>query len=237
MRRGRGTPASDVLVTCHLLDLRALGGLGDPCELARALDGLVMPRYLDRARRVRHPGVRAEALGTGLLLAGCMGLSRDGDLVIGPQGKPEPASGDWHLGISHTHQLAAVCSSPSAVGLDVALVPEGVDRLRVLTLRRGGQTLAPGLEDHPSRLTPEGFARLWTRIEATLKAEGTGFFADLREHRDWLGRWRFRWGQELGHVVCAATAEGLPLELRTHDPQALLGSVLGGVYPPETPVP
>ncbi|WP_417118558.1 4'-phosphopantetheinyl transferase family protein [Olsenella phocaeensis] len=241
MRQGREALASDAQVTCHLLDLGSLCELGDPRELADALEGRVMPRYLDRACHARHPGMRAESLGTGLILAGCMGLVRDGDLLDGPYGKPEPTSGDWHLGISHTHQLVAVCSSPSVVGIDVASASEDVDRLKVMTLRRGGQALAPSLEDQPSRLTPEGFARLWTRLEATLKAEGTGFYADLREHQDWFGHWRFRWGLELGHVVCAATAEGLPLELRVHEPEALLGSVrtcaCPPVYPPETPMP
>lgn len=237
MRQGREALASDARVTCHLLDLGSLCELGDPRELADALGGRVMPRYLDRAHSARHAGVRAESLGTGLILAGCMGLVRDGDLLDGPYGKPEPSSGAWHLGISHTHRLAAACSSPTVVGLDVAELPDEVDRLMVMTLGRAGQRLAPGLADDPARVTPEAFARLWTRVEATLKAEGTGFAADLREHQDWFGRWGFCWTTGLGHVVCAATREGLPLELRVHEPRELLGAVLESVNRGETCLP
>lgn len=217
-------------VICHVLDLGALAALVDPAEAPGRLDGQVPGVYLDRIDRVRNASVRLQTLGEALVVAGIAGLTSDDALSIGEWGKPEPASGAFHMNLSNSDRLVVLGISPVVVGLDIQPLPDAIDRNSVRTLRRGGYPLPPELDDHPELLTPAGFSHRWTQVEAILKAEGTGFALDLRKHQELFDRWQCRWAHEddpllPGHALCVATRDGLEPRTVAADPASLLERV------------
>lgn len=210
-------------VRCHAVELGALSAVGSADELAARLEGRIPSRYLAKARRAHHEEDRLAELAVGALLATRCGIARDEQLSLGEWGKPEPADASFHLGITHTRRLVAVCLSPVVVGLDAAEVPPRPRRVDLLALARVGQALPTGGPDAPRALSGSDFARLWTQAEAVLKAEGTGLGADLRAHPDWFDRWPCTWAQACGHVLCTATRARLPLRVFVEAPRTLLG--------------
>lgn len=218
------------VVVCHVLDLEALADLVDAAQAPMRLAGRVPAAYLDRIDRVNNPTVKLQALGEALLVAGIAGLTTNDDLAIGEWGKPEPASGAFHMNLSYSAARAVLGLSPVVVGVDIQPAPAEVDRNTVRTLRRGGYPVPPEMDDHPERLSPAEFAHCWTQVEAILKAEGTGFCEDLRKHQDWFDRWQCRWASEddpllPSHALCVATREGLEPRTVAAEPADLLQRV------------
>lgn len=214
------------VVTCYVLDLDALAARVDVERARELLDGRIMDKYLDRAERVRLTDGKLRSLGVGLLLAGVLGIADKRELVEGEFGKPEPASGAYHLSISDAGTRAVVAVAQVPFGVDVEVEPEVVRTMQVRTLRRVGCDVPADVMDHPELMSPNEFCRRWTQVEAVLKAEGTGFAADPREHADWFEAWPCVWEDLPGHVLCAASHEQLPVRVEAVDPAALLSAIL-----------
>lgn len=207
-----GLPAQD-RVSCFVLGLGDLARQLPPEEARARLEGLVIPAYLDTADRAKLQRGKLQALALAVLLAGVCGITSQTQLQVSEMGKPEPADGSFHLGLSKADELAVLAVSPTEVGIDVEDLPKRIDRIQVLTLRRGGQAIGDDLLEHPERLTPREFSRLWTQVEAVLKAEGTGFYADPRKHPDWFAAWPCVWHELEACTICCATRQRLPLDV------------------------
>ncbi|MFJ7909752.1 4'-phosphopantetheinyl transferase family protein [Kitasatospora sp. NPDC096204] len=94
----------------------------------------------------------------------------------GPNGKPEPAYGNGlFVSLSHSHGIALVALAARPVGVDVEL-PAGASVATRIAERCFPPDEFRAVAAAPAGRGPDGraavFARLWTRKEACVKAEG-----------------------------------------------------------------
>ncbi len=176
--RGISLPDNDAV---ELWYLRA-----DPPALAfEHLSGVSLsPEEGERAQRIRDPGTLARFVTGRLALRALLAAYLDrppGEVVIvaGPQGKPElrraPRGVPLEFNLAHSGDWVALAFSlGDPVGVDIeAARPPGdlvavVDRVFSEGERKAFRSLG-------GRLQAEAFWRGWTRKEAVLKAEGSGF--------------------------------------------------------------
>ena len=144
------------------------------------------------------------AAGEGLLRAA--GISPE-KLIRNAHGKPEIPGGPCVSLSHHSGRFAALAVADLPVGVDMEPV---TDRKPIIPRRFLLSNELEWLGEHPS---PERFARLWTRLEAALKADGRGF--DL-EHREFSvlnegNPWYFRTLEHEGHILTCAAGEEFEL--------------------------
>ena len=129
---------------------------------------------------------RREAAGVGLLLRDVLGVFDDAQLVSSAFGKIELADGEApSISISHGGGVAVLAVSNVArsvggpIGADIEAI-DGIASIAVERMASPGEwawiEAAADSQEHAFRL-----CQVWTRIEAILKAEGTGFSIDPRK--------------------------------------------------------
>ena len=147
---------------------------------------------------------RLHSLGAGLLLREVLGITEDADVRVGAHGKPELVSGHPHFNLSHGGHYAVLALSDVPVGVDIEPVR---DTLSIPVPRRWlkDDELA-WLEEER---TPERFARLWTRLESALKADGSGLAMENRSFSvlEDGSPWHLRTFLRDGHVISCAAGE------------------------------
>ena len=189
-------------VQIWLADVRRLEGREE------ALIHLLTPNRREAALRASRED-RFHSLGAGLLLRDVLGITEDADVRIGGHGKPELVSGQPHFNLSHGGHYAVLAVSDVPVGVDVEHVS---DTLSVPVPRRWlkDDELA-WLEEER---TPERFARLWTRLESALKADGSGLAMENRTFSVLEGGspWHLRTFLRDGHVISCAAAEDFAVQ-------------------------
>ncbi len=166
---------------------------------------LVCPRYQGKATTKAPEPARLGEFAAGLLLASVLGVQSDDALVLGPEGKPELATGFPHIGLSHDDGIAVLAVAPDVVGVDVEEVPAQYGRLQRDALRR----VLSAEELAKTEASPDpamAFALAWTRVEAVLKADGHGFAFDVRGGQLPQG-WQTAHTLVDGHAVTCATRE------------------------------
>lgn len=166
---------------------------------------LVCPRYQGKATTKAPEPARLGEFAAGLLLASVLGVQSDDALALGPEGKPELATGFPHIGLSHDDGMAVLAIAPGVVGVDVEEVPAQYGRLQRDALRRvlSAEELA---KTEASPVPAMAFALAWTRVEAVLKADGRGFAFDVRGGNLPQG-WKTTHTLVDGHAVTCATRE------------------------------
>lgn len=166
---------------------------------------LVCPRYQGKATTKAPEPARLGEFAAGLLLASVLGVRLDDALALGPEGKPELATGFPHIGLSHDDGMAVLAIAPGVVGVDVEEVPAQYGRLQRDALRRvlSAEELA---KTEASPVPAMAFALAWTRVEAVLKADGRGFAFDVRGGNLPQG-WKTTHTLVDGHAVTCATRE------------------------------
>lgn len=146
-------------------------GSGDPWDVARSL---VAPRYRRLSSGKAPERVRLGELAAGLLMARYLGVSTDEALTVGDEGKPRLAAEGPEFNLSHDDGAAVLALCEQTVGVDVEDVPRAYGEPQNAALR--AVLSAKELVDVESAADPaRAFARAWTRVEATLKADGRGF--------------------------------------------------------------
>lgn len=186
------------------VDLHIMPLVGAPADWASHL-GLVCPRYQEKASTKASEATRLGEFAAGLLLASVLGVRRDEQLAIGPEGKPELAVGPSRIGLSHDDGIAVLAVAPDVVGVDVEEVPAQYGRLQRDALRR----VLSAEELAKTEVSPDpamAFALAWTRVEAVLKADGRGFAFDVRGGNLPQG-WKTTHALVDGHAVTCATRE------------------------------
>ena len=127
------------------------------------------PERMARADRLRGPGDRQRSIGAGLLRRDARGVSEEGLLREGPEGKLSLPGGP-EFNLSHSGDWIVLALDPLPLGVDVeCLEPQ---QLRA-ALRVSGPEERAWLGSDLDRAT-----RLWTWKEARLKATGQGFALD-----------------------------------------------------------
>ena len=126
--------------------------------------GWINPRYERRYREAKIAQQKSGALAAGLLLSCFAGIGPDEELLCNEYGKPY-IPGKPFFSLSHSDGLAVLAvSHEDCVGIDI----ERIDRVTPRIIRKVSRfdtTSASQIE----------LAREWTRVEADLKMNGTGF--------------------------------------------------------------
>lgn len=144
----------------------------------------MVPHYAARALDDDLPlSARREAAGVGALLRDVLGVYEDAQLVRSSFGKPELADANApSISISHAAGTAVLAVSEAAqlsggpIGVDIESMGE-VSPLavsRMATFEERAWIDAAGNQRERCRR----MCRVWTRIEAVLKAQGSGFSVD-----------------------------------------------------------
>ena len=154
-------------------------------------------------------------LGAGLLLASILNAHRDGDLLIGPQGKPFLSVGKPEFSLSHSGEHVLLGVSDYPVGVDM----EARDRRVTRAVQE--RVCLPQERD----LCP---LQVFTRKECAMKLTGLGFSLPLKEIDTtapyaWEGRtYRFFTTKQDGYVISALTAEKAIPDVQRLSPEELL---------------
>ena len=166
----------------------------------------------ERIRKYRRVEDKARCLVAGLLLKQVCGVTDDGHLTYGPNGKPYLKNGGMFFNLSHSGDYVTLATADREVGVDIEKVapysqavaercftPEELKWMR----RRGDD---------------EAFYRLWTAKESVMKAVGLGLSMppesfsvlpmDESEHRIGGRSWFLDWTAHDGHVICRAVERG-----------------------------
>ena len=191
-------------ITVHLVDVSATD-TGENVDMAS-----IAGRYASRASNGDLPiASRREAAGVGLLLRDALGVFDDTQLARSAFGKIELADGEApSISISHGGSVAVLAVSDVArsVGGPIGVDIEAVDEIVPIAVERMASSRERAWIDAAADSQERAFrlCRVWTRIEAVLKAEGCGFSIDPR--KDGLPRGWFHspgvFGQ--GVISCAA---------------------------------
>ncbi len=193
-------------VTVYLLNAKTLAGREEACL------PLLTPERRRAAENRRHESARLRAIAAGLLLHDVLGVRDDADLVCNEFGKPALAAGRPWFNLSDGGDWAALAVADFPVGVDLEPLredwPAGLRRCFL------PEELA-WLDEAP---TGERFFTLWTRLEAALKARGTGF---ARRERDFSlpedGKpWYFRNIVHAGCMLAVAAPAPFGLRLTEH---------------------
>lgn len=206
------------------VDLHIMPLVGTPADWGSHL-GIICPRYQEKASTKAPEATRLGEFTAGLLLASVLGVRRDEQIAIGPEGKPELAAGSSHIGLSHDDGMAVLAVAPGTIGVDVEEVPAQYGRLERDALR-GVLSDEQICRVEASPDVPLAFALAWTRVEATLKADGRGFAFDVRGGRLPEG-WETAHVLVDGHVVTCAAREEPAIcvqRLGMREAMALLGA-------------
>lgn len=185
----------------------------------------IASRYRLRATESSSRQTRNEAYCTGLLLARVLGAVCDEQLTFGPAGKPALAAGTPCFSVSHGGGLVALAVSDADVGADVERIPAAYGPAQRAAARRilPAERFA-ALDAAPASDAPRLFALAWTRTEAVLKAAGSGFGVDPREHPEALEGWEVESVEHRGCVLTVARRDPFEIDLVAVDAGALAGS-------------
>ncbi len=161
---------------------------------------LITVRYREKFEKLKLPLPRMEALAAGWLLREFAGIGAEDELSVSEQGKPY-RKGKPFFNLSHSDGLVLLaCADSFPVGADV----ERIGRANARILRKVSNLDPTGLSDR--ELTVE-----WTRVEASLKRQGTGFFSDPKSiDRSSV---HFSVAEVRDHIVTVAFEQPFILEL------------------------
>lgn len=142
------------------------------------------PHYAARALNDDLPiSTRREAAGVGALLRDVLGANEDVQLVRSSFGKPELADDNApSISISHAAGTVVLAVSEAArlsggpIGVDI----ESMDEVSPLAVSRMATTEERAWVDSAGNQQERcrRMCQVWTRIEAVLKAQGSGFLVD-----------------------------------------------------------
>lgn len=167
-----------MIITVHA----ARVSMVDPCAIVDLAP--MAPHYAARALDDDLPlSARREAAGVGALLRDVLGVYEDAQLARSSFGKPELADANApSISISHAAGIVVLAVSGAAqlsggpIGVDIESMDE-VSPLavsRMATIEERAWIDAAGNQRERCRR----MCQVWTRIEAVLKAQGSGFSVD-----------------------------------------------------------
>lgn len=158
--------------------------------------------YRTRYRDANVETVRMQAVGSALLLKEHFGVTSDEQLVRGEHGQLRVRYDPRHLCLSHSGPVTVLAIDEGPVGVDLEHLHETSEP----TVRRlfppSFRTELEGKEDEER---DETFTRLWTRLEAALKADGRGLSAPREDIEDILTRYDIQTEKIGDYYVSVAT--------------------------------
>ena len=158
--------------------------------------------YAARYRDANADTVRMQAAGSALLLKEHFGVISDEQLVRGEHGQLSVRGDPRHLCLSHCGPVTVLAVAETPVGVDLERVHETSEP----TVRRlfppSFQNELEGREDVER---DETFTRLWTRLEAALKADGRGLSAPREDFEAILSQYDIQTEKLRDYYVSVAT--------------------------------
>lgn len=195
-------------IAAHVVDVSTI----DPGEAIDAAP--IAQRYASRAVNEGLPITsRREAVGVGLLLHDVLNVIDDAQLTCSAFGKIELAEGRGpSISISHGGDVAvlAVSDAPRSVGGPIGADIESIDEIAPIAVERMASSRERAWIDAAADSQERAFrlCQVWTRIEAVLKAEGTGFSID--PHKDGLPSGWLTFSVVFGRCVISCAARSKP---------------------------
>ena len=168
-------------IKVYVLDTESLNGIEDQ------LLSKIPTYYREKYEHASNAEAKLQELGAGYLLYKYRKLDNNSTITKNECGKPK--IDDDHIGentefsISHSDNFVALAISPIPVGVDI----ENAERITLPILRR---VLPPAdFEQIKNNSDKYTFAKYWTKVEAVLKARGTGFHLDPRTDASFMDGW------------------------------------------------
>lgn len=173
---------------------------------------VTLEHYKNHFSTVKNRPRKIELICSALLLQNCLGFQSDEDFSLGKDGQLQKRDGTTNFCLSHArdYTILAISEDSSPLGADIEEFMSGTDeknlRHRELIAKK---VMPPALlqKYYDSRETDEEiaiFAQLWTRVEAVLKAEGTGFSKDPLKHPELFDLWKVQYASLPEHMICIA---------------------------------
>lgn len=142
--------------------------------------------YEKRYREAKAEPVRQQACGSAILLAIHLGVTSDDQLERGEHGQLTLRKDPRHICLSHSGPVTVLAVSDAPVGVDLEHLRDIPD---AIVRRFFPESFRTELEAAPEDAKPETFFRLWTRLEAALKADGRGLTAPRAEFETILSQY------------------------------------------------
>lgn len=160
--------------------------------------------YAKRYREAKAESVRQQACGSAFLLAMHLGVTSDDQLLRGEHGQLSLRDDPRYLSLSHSGPVTVLAVSDKPVGVDLEQVREVPE---VIARRFFSESMKEELEAAPEETKPETFFRLWTCLEAALKADGRGLTAPRSEFDDILAQYDLATEQDGDLIWSIATTK------------------------------
>lgn len=155
----------------YIADIRPLAGR------EAALLPLLSRERRQQAEALRSPEGRLHCIAAGLLLRRVLGVG-DGDVTVNCHGKPALTHrDDLHFSLSHGGDYVVLAVAPQPLGVDIQPILPQPRTFPVKKVFHDDEQQWLAADPTPERLT-----LLWTRLESTLKASGTGFDCPERQY-------------------------------------------------------
>lgn len=168
--------------------------------------------YQDKAQSAGNPVLARQELAVGWLLYRVLGFGPEDKLIRSPMGKPRIDGGRSHISIAHSGDWVAIAVGDCEVGVDLE-VPGPVQWAAARRYFQPEEMY--GLQKTAPSLQPAAFLRMWTRLEAGLKLQGTGFSGAGGSEAETVCRSMRFWSHESEcFALCCATWEPAEYALR-----------------------
>ncbi|SKB83400.1 Phosphopantetheinyl transferase [Lachnospiraceae bacterium] len=194
-------------VTVYVLDIEFLKGIEN--ELLPLIPSCYREKYQDASIEEN----KLQELGAGYLLSKYLKLKDDSALTFNEYGRPQ-LSGDYEgnctdFSISHSDNYVVLAVSPIPIGADI----ENAERITLPVLKR---VLPPADYEHIEKNSDQTTrAKFWTKVEAVLKAHGTGFMLDPRSDPSFMDGWHTESSViDDTHVLSCAAHEPFNMKVR-----------------------
>ena len=178
--------------------------------------------HLFRLQAPRATAAGLGVFGSALLLSAVLGISDATQLRYGAYGKPYLVGDGPQFNLSAADNLVVLGVCEEELGVDIAPVMKNISDQALLALGRAlgiphkkGDEPSAELQELAS--DPVSFARQWARVEAVLKAQGTGFGVDSSIYLPWMNEWQLAYLNYSASVICVATAKCAQLCLHEFD--------------------
>lgn len=146
----------------------------------------ILPYYYKKYVELKNREEAASSLAAGILLYRYLGISNPDQIIFGKYGKPQMKNGANHFNLSHAGRYVVLAIAEVPVGIDM----EPLDGVKWGAARKVfPRGWMEELEDAPQEEQEMLFTVMWTRMEAVLKAEGTGFWIETRKNQVFLENW------------------------------------------------
>lgn len=162
----------------------------------------VVPKYYRLYREMKNREDALSELTAGFLLSKYLNVFSDSQLIYGKYGKPALADSAEYFSVSHTDNLVVLAISKAEIGVDIERFDEvnWIAAKQVFPNNWISQLRSAGKADGDKL-----FIRMWTSLEAVLKAEGTGFAITKEKQWDILMKWQTKDIEFQDYLVtCAA---------------------------------